>query len=334
MLRDIVLVAVTALVVAAAFALRGARPPAEETAAPVVSTDESAAVAQFARTPDGRPDFSGIWQTTSTANWDLQTHTARPLVAQPGVYDDVPVLAAPVVALGTVGWVPPGVGVVDGDEIPYLPWAAERKLDNAANWLDRDPEIRCYLPGVPRAMYLPYPFQIVQGTDKIMMVFEFANAQRTINLDDVAPYPAEAFMGYSVGRWEDDTLVVEATNFSPFTWLDRAGNFHSDALQVTERYTPLGPDAIEYEATIEDPKVFSRPWTIRLPLYRRLEANAEIMDFRCMEHVEETIYGHLRKQPLVERWEGRTMTIDVTRTVPPGDDAYQLQRSGNPPDQQ
>ncbi len=284
-----------------------------------------------ARTADGRPDFSGIWQTHSTANWDLQSHGARPLVAQAGVYADVPILAAPVVALGTMGWVPPGLGVVDGDEIPYQPWAAQRKLENAINWLDRDPELKCYMPGVPRAMYLPYPFQIVQGTNKIMMVFEFANAQRTINLDTVAPYPGEAFMGYSVGRWEGDTLVVEVSNFTPYTWFDRSGNFHSDALHVVERYTPISRNAIRYEATIDDSKVFTRPWTISIPLYRRLEANAQVLDFRCFEHVEETLYGHLRREPLVTRWEGRTMDIDITRKVPPGEDVYELHWSGNPP---
>jgi len=329
--RDVTLVIVTAAVVAAAsFAVR----LSDETPPRELQDEPQDASTQIARTAEGRPDFSGIWQTNSTANWDLQTHNARPMVAQPGVNSDVPVLAAPVVALGTVGWVPPGLGVVEDDEIPYQPWAAERKADNATNWLDRDPELRCYMPGVPRAMYLPYPFQIIQGTNKVMMIFEFANAQRTINLDEVAPYPADAFMGHSVGRWEGDTLIVEVTNFTPFTWFDRAGNFHSDGLRLTERYTPLSRDALQYEATIDDPKVFTRPWTIRLPLYRRLEPDAQIMDFRCMEHVEETIYGHLRKQPLVERWEGRTMTIDVERRVPPGDAVYELQWSGNPPEEQ
>ena len=152
-----------------------------------------------------------------------------------------------------------------------------------------------------------HPFQIVQGTNKIMMVFEFANAQRTINLDEVEPYPGAAFMGYSVGRWEGDTLVVDVSDFSPYTWFDRSGNFHSDALHVVERYTPISRDAIRYEATIEDPKVFTGPWTISLPLYRRLEPDAAILDFRCIEHVEETIYGHLRKEPLVQRLEGEIM---------------------------
>ena len=324
--RDAVIVIVTAAIVAgASFAvmLTGGLTPDSQVAAP-----------QPRRTADGKPDFSGIWQTHSTANWDLQTHEARPMVAQAGVYPDVPVLAAPVVALGTVGWIPPGLGVVEGDEIPYQPWAAQRKRENAANWLDRDPELKCYMPGVPRAMYLPYPFQIFQGTNKIMIVFEFANAQRTINLDEVEPYPGDAYMGYSVGRWEGDTLVVDVSNFTPYTWFDRSGNFHSDALHVVERYTPISRDAIRYEVTIDDSEVFTRPWKISLPLYRRLDPDAQILDFRCIEQVEETLYGHLRKQPLVEHWEGRTMAIDITRKIPPGEDVYQLQWSGNTPEEE
>jgi hypothetical protein len=294
----------------------------------------SQATPQLRRTADGKPDFSGIWQANSAAHWDLQTHDARPMVSQAGVYPDVPVLAAPVVALGSAGWIPPGLGVVDGDEIPYLPWAAQRKRENAENWLDRDPELKCYMPGVPRAMYLPHPFQILQSTSKVMMVFEFANAQRTIHLDAVEPYPGEAYMGHSVGRWEGDALVVDVSSFTPYTWFDRSGNFHSDALHVVERYTPISQDAILYEATIEDSKVFTRPWKISLPLYRRLESNARIMDFRCIEMVEETLYGHLRKQPLVKRWEGRTMTVDITRKVPPGEEVYERLWSGNPPEAQ
>ena len=298
------------------------------------SQDNAAASpAAISRTAAGRPDFSGIWQANSSAHWDLLSHDARPIVAQPGVYAGVPVLAAPVVALGAIGWVPADLGVVDGDEIPYQPWAAARQKDNLANWLDRDPEIRCYLPGVPRAMYMPYKFQIIQGSTKVMMAFEFRNADRTVHLDEVVPYPGDAFMGHSVGRWENDTLVVDVTRFTSNTWFDRSGNFHSDALRVTERYTPLGRDAIQYEARIEDPKVFTRPWTIRLPLYRRLEPNARLVPFRCMEMAEETALGHLRKETLVKRWEGRTMAVDVTRKVPPTEEElYQLYLSGNPPD--
>lgn len=287
----------------------------------------------IARTADGRPEFSGIWQANTSAYWDLLSHEARPIVAQRGAYPDVPVLAAPVVALGAIGWIPADLGVVEGDEIPYQPWAAARQRENFASWLDRDPEIRCYLPGVPRAMYMPYQFQIIQGPTKIMMAFEFRNAERTIHLDEVVQYPGDAFMGHSVGRWEDDTLVVDVSRFTPYTWFDRAGNFHSDALRVTERYTPITRDAIQYEARIEDPKVFTRPWTIRLPLYRRVEPDARLIPFRCMEMAEETALGHLRKEPLVRRWEGKTMTIDVTRKAPASEEElYQLYVSGNPPE--
>jgi hypothetical protein len=297
--------------------------------------ESEAGAAQILRTADGKPDFSGIWQAHSSAHWDLLSHDARPMVAQRGVYPDVPVLAAPVVALGSVGWIPADVGVVDGDEIPYQPWAAERQKENQANWLDRDPELRCYLPGVPRAMYMPYKFQIVHGTNKILMAFEFRNADRTIHLDDVAVYPGDAFMGHSVGTWEGDTLVVDVSRFTANTWFDRSGNFHSDALRVTERYTPISRDAIQYEARIEDPQVFTRPWTIRLPLYRRLEPDVSLIPFRCMEMVEETYLGHLRRETLVKRWEGKTMTIDVARKVPASEtELYELHTSGNPPEAQ
>jgi hypothetical protein len=279
----------------------------------------------------GKPDFNGIWQAINTANWDLQTHEARPMIAQPGVAPNSVVLAAPVVGLGAVGWIPGGLGVVEGNDIPYQPWAAARKKENLEHWMDRDPEIKCFQPGIPRAMYMPYPFQIVQGSTKIMMVYEFANAQRTIHLDKVDPYPNVAFMGHSVGRWEGDTLVVEVTNLTDATWFDRAGNFHSDAVKVVERMTPAGRDAIRYEATIEDSQVFTRPWKIAMPLYRRLEANAQLMDFRCVEMVEETIYGHLRKEQLVKRWTGETMNVDVTRKIPPGEAVHERYISGNPP---
>jgi hypothetical protein len=297
------------------------------------SAAQTPAAGQTARTMPrtaGRPDFSGVWQANNTAYWDLQTHEARPMVAQPGLRGGV-VLAAPVVGLGAVGWVPAGVGVVEGEEIPYLPWAAARKKENLERWLDRDPEIRCFQPGVPRAMYMPHPFQIVQGSNKIMMVFEFANAQRTIHLDQVDPYPNVAHMGHSEGRWQGDTLVVDITNFTDATWFDRSGNFHSDALHVVERYTPIHRDAIQYEATIEDPQVFTRPWKISMPLYRRLEPRAQLTDFRCVEMVEETLYGHLRKEQLVKRWTGDTMIVDVTRRIPPGEAVHERYISGNPP---
>ena len=279
----------------------------------------------------GKPDLSGIWEANNTANWDLLTHEARPMVGQPGLLPNTEVLAAPVLALGSIGWVPGGLGVVDGDVIPYKPWAAARKKENQEHWLDRDPEIKCFQPGIPRGMYMPHPFQIIQSSTKIQMIFEFANAQRTIHLNKMDAYPNVLYMGYSVGHWEGDTLVVEVTDFTDATWFDRAGDFHSDALHVTERLTPMGPDAIHYEATIQDPQVFTRPWKISMPLYRRLEPNAQLMDFKCVPMVEETMYGHLRKQQLVKHWEGNTMNVDITRKIPPGEAVYERYVSGNPP---
>ena len=210
---------------------------------------------------DGRPNLSGIWQANNEANWDLQAHEARAgAVMQPGVYpyDFAQVPAAPSLPFGAAGGVPGSLGVVQGDgEIPYTPEALARKQDNAAHWLDRDPELKCQLPGVPRAMYMPYPYQIVQSTEKIHIFFAFSNAARVIHLDDVDPAPIPQSMGHSVGRWEGDTLVVEVGDFNGQTWFDRAGNFHSDALRLVERFTLIDQHAIQYEVTIEDPNVFT-----------------------------------------------------------------------------
>jgi hypothetical protein len=282
--------------------------------------------ARPARTADGKPNFSGVWQALNEANWDLEAHEARPgAVTQPGVYPyayaQVP--AAPVLALGAAGGVPGSLGVVDGGTIPYKPEALAKKKDNAAHWIDRDPELKCYLPGIPRAMYLPYPFQIVQSTNKIQMAYEFSNAARTIHLDKVEGPPDDTFMGHSVGHWEGDTLVVTVTDFNDKTWFDRAGNFHSDKLKLVERFTPISPDAIRYQVTVEDPEVFTRAWTMTMPLYRRLEPNAQLIEYRCVEFVEEFLYGHLRKQQLVKHWEGDTIAIDILRKVPPGEKVYE-----------
>jgi len=233
------------------------------------------------QTADGKPDLNGIWQVLNTANWDLQEHAARP---------------GRVVALGAAGAEPAGLGVVEGDEIPYLPAAAAKKKENFENRLTADPEIKCYMPGVPRATYMPFPFQIVQTPKYILMAYEYAGATRTIHMDKAPPSPADSWMGQSVGRWEGDTLVVDVTSLNDQTWFDRAGNFHSDALHVVERYTPISRDALSYEVTIEDPKVFSRPWKMSMPVYRRLEKNAQLLEFKCVEFAEELMYGHLRKQ--------------------------------------
>jgi hypothetical protein len=266
-----------------------------------------------------KPNLEGLWQALNTANYNIEAHESGPgLATHPGVPGGSRVPAAAVLALGAIGGVPPGEGVVEG-ELPYQPWAAKQRQENLANALTRDPEVRCFLPGVPRATYMPYPFQIIQSVNKITIVYGFSNAGRTIHLDDVEANGVEAWMGHSVGKWDGDTLVVDVTQLKDATWFDRAGNFHSEALHVVERYTPMSPYHLMYEATIEDPKVFTRPWKMKMPLYRRMEEKPRFMEYRCVETVEELLYGHLRKEPLVKRWEGDygrrggTLVLEVTR---------------------
>src|SRR5712691_9161745 len=282
------------------------------------------------RTAEGKPDFSGIWQANNEAYWDVQAHGARAgMVMQPGVYpyEYARVPAAPVLALGAAAGVPASLGVVEGDgQIPYKPEAAALRRENGEHWIDRDPELKCYLPGIPRAMYMPYPFQIVQGTSKIQMAYTFTNASRVIHMDKAEGPPDDTYMGHSTGRWDGEALVVDVTNFNGKNWLDRAGNFHSDALHLIERFTLMTPDVIRYEVTIEDPKVFTRPWRIAMPIYRRMDPNMQLIEYRCIEFAEEFMYGNLRKQPLVKHWEGETMMVDITRKIPPGDKLYEWYR--------
>jgi hypothetical protein len=243
---------------------------------------------QAPRTADGKPDLNGLWQALTTANWDLQDHPAQ---AQP----------RPWLQLGATGAIPPGQGVVEGNEIPYLPAAAARKKANFENRITpatADPEAKCYLPGVPRATYLPYPFQIIQGTNKIQVVYGFADATRTIHMDKTNPEPApiDSWMGRSHGRWDGNALVVDVAGLNGLAWLDRAGNFVTENARIVERYTPADPNVLMYEATIEDPTIFARPWKISFPLYRRLEKDARLVEFKCVEFSEELLYGHLRSQ--------------------------------------
>ena len=246
---------------------------------------------------DGHPDLNGVWQVLNTANFDISAHMARAAMAlRPGPEGPVP--DKPVLALGAVGAVPAGLGVVDGGVIPYTPEALVKKADNQAHWLERDPEIKCYLPGVPRATYMPYPLQIFQSRGALLIAYEYAGAVRNIMFKDPGPAPVDAWMGQSVGHWEGDTLLVEVTGQNDSTWFDRAGDFHSDQLKVVERYTPTGPDTLRYEARITDPAVFTRPWSLHMTLYRRIGEDARLQQFKCVEFVEELMYGALRKEPL------------------------------------
>ena len=193
---------------------------------------------------------------------------------------------------------PPGIGVVEGGPLPYQPAAAAKKKENFEKRLALDPEIKCYLPGVPRAIYMPYPFQIIQTPKLIMMIHTFAHAVRTIYMDDHKEAPADSWMGWSNGRWEGETLVVDTTGFNGMAWFDRAGNFHSEALHVVERIhgREPGPSPVRGHDRGSEER-FTRPWKMSMPIYRRVERNAQIMEFKCVEFAEEVVYGHLRKQP-------------------------------------
>ncbi len=251
-----------------------------------------------ARGPGGvNPDLNGIWQALNEANYDLERHMARPsLSLRPGPEGPVPDLAT--LYLGAVVSVPPGMGVVAGGEIPYKPAALAKRDENRRLWVHRDPEIKCYLPGVPRATYMPHPFRILQGDKEIEIVYQYAGAVRNIYSEDPGPAPVDSWMGQSVVGWEGDTLVLTVTAQNDQTWFDRAGNHHSNQMTVVERYTPMSPNHLHYEATIDDPQTFTRPWKISMPLYRRMESSAMILDFKCVEFVEELVYGEYRREPL------------------------------------
>ena len=269
------------------------------------AADEHAYVAP--RGPGGvNPDLNGIWQALNEANYDIERHMARPSMSvREGPYGPLPDVAT--LQLGAVASVPPGLGVVVGGKIPYKPEALAKRDENRRHWLDRDPEIKCFLPGVPRATYMPQPFQILQGDKEIEIVYQYAGAVRNIYSEDPGPAPVDSWMGQSVASWDGDTLVLTVTSLLDSTWFDRAGNHHSDQMTVVERYTPTSPNHLHYEATITDPVTFTEPWKIAMPLYRRMEPNAMILDFKCVEFVEELMYGEWRRNPL-PRWPKETPT--------------------------
>jgi hypothetical protein len=246
----------------------------------------STAGAQEARAPDiprlanGKPNFSGVWQALTTANWNILTHGAS---AGPPEY-------------GALLATPPGYGIVDGDEIPYLPAAAEQQRRNYENRFKEDPEVKCYMPGVPRANYMPYPLQIFHSDNHLLMAYQFAGAARIVNLGPPQPSAIDSWMGVSNARWDGDTLVVDVSGFNGLAWLDRAGNHAGPALHVVERYAFAGPDAIDYSATLEDPQTFTRPWTMRFRLLRQPDRDAHLLEFKCVPFTEELLYGELYKR--------------------------------------
>jgi hypothetical protein len=237
--------------------------------APAHGQTPASPAATLRRTADGKPDLSGIWQVMATANWDVLGHQAQ-------------------------AGVPAGQGVVEGNEIPYQPWAAAKQKENFAKRASADPETRCDLPGVPRIMYLPLPFQIVQSPAKTVMLFEYAHAIRYIhtNGNEHPTGHIDWWLGDSRGRWDGDIFVVDTVDFNDETWFDRAGNFHSDELHVVERFAPDGPDHLAYDVTIEDPKVFTRPWKMHMPIYRRKEANVQLLEYECYAFEWEKYYPY------------------------------------------
>lgn len=232
------------------------------------------------RAPDGHPSLNGIWEALGSADQDLQDHPSYGGPSQ----------------IGALGAVPAERGFVEGGTIPYKPEALAKKKANFANRWKEDPELKCYMPGIPRATYVPFPFQIVQSADVILMAYEFASANRVINMGKPVEASVDTWMGTANGHWEGETLVVDNTGFNDQSWFDRAGDFHSDALHVIERFTRVDADHLDYQATIEDPQTFTKPWKIDLPLYRRVEKNAQLGEFKCVEYVEELLYGDLRKK--------------------------------------
>jgi len=293
-LKGVITATFAAGAAAAVFSLSGintsGQAPAGRGAAPAAPAGQRAAQpaargAATGRVPrnawDGHPNMNGVWQAMNSANWDLNDHAAS---------------AGQFYQLGAIGAVPPGQTVIEGGDIPYLPAALEQKKKNYLNRLTEDPEVKCYLPGIPRANYMPYPFQIVQSPKNILFAYEYASANRVVNMDKPTEAPVDSWMGWSNGKWEGDALVVEVKSLNGKAWLDRSGDFTTDNVVINERFTMTDADHINYEATITDNKVFSRPWKISMPLYRRVEKNAQLLEFKCVEFAEEMLYGHLRKR--------------------------------------
>ena len=250
-------------------------------AAAILLVAASGAMAKEPAKLGGKPNLNGIWEAMNSANWDLEPHDAQQAPVSPD-------------QLGAIGAIPAGVGVVEGGTIPYLPAALAQRDQNQKAAPKADPEAACYLPGIPRATYMRHPFQIVQAQDgDILMAYEYDAANRTVYMGPNGEPPIDTWMGTSYGHWEGDTLVVTTLGQNGMTWLDRKGDFLSEGAKVTERFTLKDADHIAYEATIDDPTNFSKPWKISMVLYRHVEPNAELQDFRCVPFADLLVYGDL-----------------------------------------
>ena len=234
------------------------------------------------RMPGGKPNFTGLWQALGTSYWDIRDHNAQagPLITQ----------------IGALGAIPAGQGIVEGGEIPYTPAAAAKQKENFKDRLKLDPEIKCYMPGIPRATYMSFPFQIIQSQRDIAFAYEYATSNRVVNMGQPKEGAVDTWMGTSNGKWEGDTLVVDVTGLNGNSWFDRAGNFQTENTHVVERYTLSDADHINYEVTTDDKTIYTRPWKLSTVLYRRKEKGAQLNEFKCVEFVEEMIYGYLKKK--------------------------------------
>ena len=235
-----------------------------------------------AATIGGHPNLNGIWQAVNTAHWNLEAHSAEalPEISQ----------------LGALAAIPAGQSFVVGGKIPYLPEALEKRNQNRSAVLITDPMISCYLPGIPRANYMPFPFRIAQGENDILFAYSFASSNRIVHMREHTESPVDMWMGWSNGSWDGNTLAIEVTSNDDRTWLDRSGNHHSYQMKVDERFTLVSDNLIQYEATIEDPLTFSEPWTITMPLYRMVESGVELLEYKCVEFAEDLLYGNLEKK--------------------------------------
>jgi hypothetical protein len=242
---------------------------------------QTRAAAQIPRLPDGKPNFTGLWEALGTADWDIRDHSSAP---------------GPFFQLGATGAEPAGQGIVQGGDIPYTPAAAKKQQENYQNRWKLDPEVKCYMPGIPRANYMPFPFQMIESQHDIAFAYEFATANRVVNMGKFKEGAVDTWMGTSNGHWEGDTLVVDVSGLNGSSWYDRAGDFQTDSTHIVERFTLADADHINYEASIEDKTIYTQPWKISTVFYRRKEKNAQLNEFKCVEYAEELIYGNLVKK--------------------------------------
>lgn len=232
-------------------------------------------------TIDGHPNLNGVWQAMNTANWNLEPHSATPIDMA--------------WQMGAIAAIPAGKGVVVSNDglIPYTAAGLGLRNQNRRGWPQNDPEAKCYMLGVPRVTY-HMPFLITQsGDDDILMSYPFADTSRFVYMNSEERLPVESWMGRSNGKWEGDVLVVTTTDQNAQTWLDRAGNHHSEQLIVTERFELVGPNHIWYEATLEDPRTYTQPWTIAMPLYRHVDDHAQILEHKCIPFADKLLYKDL-----------------------------------------